>query len=135
MKLTVQRNYGRIRCGAVHNLPLTVISQLSTGPMLDVLAPASQRGFAQGINMTVMNFALAESPWLFGILADGIRTPKTMWVCVGFSLLAVTVNVPLMFAQQLKQKEPVDYQQAIDLEDQELVDCLLAGEWVSLPSS
>ena len=33
--------------------PLTVISQLSTGPMLDMLSPPDKRGFAQGINMTV----------------------------------------------------------------------------------
>ena len=40
--------------------PLTVISQLSTGPMLDMLAPKDQRGFAQGINMTVSSSSNGE---------------------------------------------------------------------------
>lgn len=51
--------------------PWTVLSQLSTGPMLDMLAPVDKRGFAQGINMTVMSkLKLCErSP-----SSDAIRT-------------------------------------------------------------
>ena len=73
---------------------------------------------------------MAISPWCLGIIADNIGTPKTMWLCMGVSLFAALVNVPLMFAPELKRKEPVDYQQAMGLEDQEMVDRLLRGEWV-----
>ena len=44
--------------------PLTVISQLTTGPMLDIIAPIEKRGYVQGLNSTVMNFGLAVSPWV-----------------------------------------------------------------------
>ncbi|CAB9513051.1 Major facilitator superfamily MFS_1 [Seminavis robusta] len=110
--------------------PLTVISQLSTGPMLDMLAPQDRRGFAQGINMTVMSFAFAVSPWILGVMADEIGIFETMWTCVGVSFLAALVNSPLMFAPALKRKPPVNYQAAVDLEDQELVDRALRGDWV-----
>ena len=49
--------------------PFTVLSQLSTGPMLDRIAPPTQKGFVQGLNTTIMNFGMAVSPWLFGLLA------------------------------------------------------------------
>ena len=35
--------------------PMTVLSQLSTGPMLDMLSPIDRRGFTQGLNMTIMS--------------------------------------------------------------------------------
>lgn len=110
--------------------PLTVISQLSTGPMLDMLAPPEKRGFAQGINMTVMNFAFAVSPWLLGLMSDNVGVNQTLWFCVGLSVLAALVNAPLMFESALKRKPPVSYQQAMGLEDQDLVDKALRGEWV-----
>ena len=34
--------------------PMTVLSQLSTGPMLDRIAPANQKGFVQGLNTVSM---------------------------------------------------------------------------------
>lgn len=110
--------------------PLTVISQLSTGPMLDMLAPHDQRGFAQGMNMTVMNFAFAVSPWFLGLMSDNIGIVQTLWFCVGVSVLAAIVNSPLMLAKELKRMPPTDYQQAMGLEDQELVDRAIAGQWV-----
>ena len=39
--------------------PFTVVSQLSTGPMLDTISPVNQRGYCQGLNTTVMNFGTA----------------------------------------------------------------------------
>lgn len=110
--------------------PLTVISQLSTGPMLDMLAPVDKRGFAQGVNMTIMNFAFAVSPWMLGIMSDNIGVIETLWFCFGVSILASLVNAPLMFAQALKRREPMDYQQAMGLEDQDLVERALDGQWV-----
>ena len=39
--------------------PFSVLSQLTTGPMLDAIAPDDQKGLAQGINNAVMNFVMA----------------------------------------------------------------------------
>mmetsp|Transcript_7928 Transcript_7928/g.12222 ORF Transcript_7928/g.12222 Transcript_7928/m.12222 type:complete len:466 (+) Transcript_7928:932-2329(+) len=110
--------------------PFTVLSQLSTGPMLDRLSPVERRGFAQGLNITVMNFANAVAPWLFGTFADAAGINTTLWTAIGISILAALVNLPLSFIPELKKKEHVDYQQALGLEDHELVDRALSGEWV-----
>jgi hypothetical protein len=77
-----------------------------------------------------MNFAFAVSPWLLGLMSDNVGVNQTLWFCVGLSILAAVVNAPLMFASALKRKPPVDYQQAMGLEDQDLVDKALRGEWV-----
>ena len=50
--------------------PTTVISQLSTGPMLEVIAPPSRRGFVQGLNTAAMQVATAIGPPLISTLAD-----------------------------------------------------------------
>ena len=50
--------------------PFTVFSQLTTGPMLDAIAPEDKIGFVQGLNNASMNFGMALAPWLFGLLAD-----------------------------------------------------------------
>jgi uncharacterized membrane protein len=39
--------------------PFTVVSQLSTGPMLDTISPVNKRGYCQGLNTMVMNFGTA----------------------------------------------------------------------------
>ena len=44
--------------------PFTVLSQLSTGPMLDAIAPPAKRGSIQGMNSMSMNFAQALAPWV-----------------------------------------------------------------------
>ena len=95
--------------------PMTVLSQLSTGPMFDMLAPVHQRGFAQELNMTIMNFTMALSPWMLGVMADEVGAEETIWLCVGASVFAALVNSPLMFAPELKRKPPVDYQKAMGL--------------------
>jgi MFS family permease len=88
--------------------PFTVLSQLTTGPMLDALAPSSQRGLLQGLNMTTMNFAGAISPFLFGLLSDYAGTFTTIWTCVGISFCAALVNIPLMFVTALKRPKNLD---------------------------
>ena len=45
--------------------PLTVVSQVSTGPMLDRIAPEHLRGRIQGANMATMNLTGAIAPFLF----------------------------------------------------------------------
>lgn len=50
--------------------PMTVISQLSTGPMLEAITPPEKRGMSQGVNITVMNFGAAVSPFVLGTISD-----------------------------------------------------------------
>ena len=98
--------------------------------MLDRISPVDKRGFSQGINITIMNFATAVTPYALGTLSDNEGISLTLWLTVAFSILAVITNAPLMFAPVLRQPEHKDYQQANGLEDQELVDRAMKGEWV-----
>ncbi|KAL3919598.1 MAG: hypothetical protein SGILL_003676 [Bacillariaceae sp.] len=75
--------------------PLTVISQLSTGPMLDRISPLSKRGQIQGLNLAFMNLASAIGPFLYGILADATSIDVVLYTTTGVSLLAAVVNAPL----------------------------------------
>jgi hypothetical protein len=111
--------------------PFTMISQLSTGPMLDMMAPADKRGLTQGLNQTVMSFGSAVFPWVFGMLSDAIGIETTIWITVGVSLLAVLTNSPLLFEKGLKRKKTVpDYSRHLKGEDKDIVERALAGEWV-----
>lgn len=68
--------------------PFTVISQLSTGPMLEATSPADKRGLAQGVNITVMNFGAAVSPFVLGAISDLAGTPVAIWICIVISFIA-----------------------------------------------
>ncbi|CAB9519853.1 expressed unknown protein [Seminavis robusta] len=78
------------------SFPLTVISQLSTGPMLDRIAPLHQRGQIQGLNMAAMNLAGALGPFLYGILSDATSTSVTLYTSSAVSALAALVNYMLV---------------------------------------
>ncbi|CAB9510814.1 major facilitator superfamily protein [Seminavis robusta] len=114
--------------------PMTVISQLSTGPMLDALSPTDKRGFTQGLNVAAMSFASSMSPFILGLLSDSIGTETTIWICVGISFFAALVNLPLVFAKSLKRAPPLapDFARALKGEDTELVERALRGEWIPL---
>ena len=60
--------------------PFTVISQLSTGPMLEATSPPEKRGFCQGCNITVMNFGAAVSPFVLGVISDNLGKSLTLSV-------------------------------------------------------
>lgn len=110
---------------------ILITYQLSTGPMLDMISPHHRRGYTQGLNTTVMTFGGAVSPWVFGLIADGIGAETTIWICVGVSLLATLVNSPLLFAKQLKRKKVVPaYSRHLKGEDKDVVEQALRGEWV-----
>ena len=72
--------------------PMTVISQLSTGPMLDRISPLDQRGKVQGFNMAAMNFASAIGPFLYGVLHDTTNIDVTLYTTTGVSAIAAAVN-------------------------------------------
>ena len=111
--------------------PFTVISQLSTGPMLDAIAPVEKRGFVQGINNFAMNLASAISPWLLGMYADKTSNNSAIWTCAVVSLVACAVNAPLLMYKQFMPK-PVKHKDMMALpgEEKDLIERALRGEWI-----
>ena len=77
--------------------PFTVVSQLTTAPMLDVIAPLDRRGYVQGLNTFVMNIGTAVGPWILGLLADEASIDISLWTGVGISFAAAAINSPLIF--------------------------------------
>ena len=76
--------------------PATVISQLSTGPMLDRIAPPDQRGAIQGYNTATMNLAAAVGPFLYGILTDATSIDVCLYTATALSVAAAVINSPLV---------------------------------------
>lgn len=115
--------------------PFTVISQLTTGPMLDAIAPESQKGYVQGVNNAVMTFVSAVSPWLLGMVGDATSSKFVIYVCVAFSVLAMFGNAPLSRYPQLQNPvnpnaEVHDDHEEDMVSDEELVKRAEAGQWV-----
>eukprot|EP00970_Alexandrium_tamarense_P020277 scaffold15044_cov193-Alexandrium_tamarense.AAC.2 len=104
--------------------PFTVFSQLTTGPMLDVITPADKIGYIQGLNNSSMNLGMAISPWVFGLLAVPIG--------IGFSILAALANAPLMWHKQLNKQMPTPHtaKHRLKGEDKDLIRQILDGEYV-----
>lgn len=86
------------------SFPLTVISQLSTGPMLDRIVPVKQRGELQGLHMFVMQMGAAIAIFGLAILADKFGIGTAIWIAFGLSLLAALINFPLSFSPLLQPK-------------------------------
>ena len=91
-------------CTLYIGTPFTIISQLSTAPMLDSIAPANKRGSIQGVNTFVMNFTSAITPYVMGEISDNFGVSTIMWTCVSISFAAGLVNLPLVFVRELKPK-------------------------------
>lgn len=110
--------------------PFTVFSQLTTGPMLDVLAPQDKIGCVQGLNNMAMNFGMAFAPWLLGLLADATTTNTAIWTGVGISFGAAMVNRPLTCHEKMKKQEPKipGYRRILKGEDKDIVNLALTGE-------
>ena len=111
-------------------MPFTVLSNFSTGPMLDMIAPVNKKGFVQGINTTTMNLARSASPFVLGAYADAVGIEICMWTCVGISLLAAVANTPLIFAKELKPRKKRQFTKPIDCEHEELADRIRQGQWI-----
>jgi hypothetical protein len=109
--------------------PFTVFSQLTTGPMLDIIAPEDKLGFVQGLNNSAMNFGMAVAPWLFGILADATTTSISIWTGIGISFLAGVINAPLMCRPEMgpPPKKIPNELRPLKGEDEDLVERALAG--------
>ena len=75
--------------------PFTVMSQLSTGPMMDRITPTTRRGEIQGFNMAVMNFCSAFGPFLYAQLYDHSNVQVTLYTAVAISFMAALANFSL----------------------------------------
>jgi MFS family permease len=75
--------------------PLTVISQISTGPMLSAIAPPSKRGYVQGMNSAVMQIGMSLGSLGVAQLGASKGIETMMYTCVGLSAVAAMVNFPL----------------------------------------
>ena len=113
--------------------PFTVFSQLTTGPMLDIIAPEDKIGYVQGLNNAAMNFGMAVAPWLFGLLADSAGTNISIIVGIAVSLLAAAINSPLMCDSRFgRTKElPPSSKRALQEEDPVFVEKALSGDVVN----
>ncbi len=104
-------------CALYVGFPFTVLSQLSTSPMLDRISPTDQRGLIQGVYSSFFNLASALSPWLLGLLADATSTNTMIWVGVAISFGAALVNLPLILQKEIfgpDQKEEVSILTILD---------------------
>lgn len=110
--------------------PFTVFSQLTTGPMLDVIAPQDKIGFVQGLNNSSMNFGMALAPWAFGLLADAAGTNAAIWTGIAFSIAASIVNAFLMCHPLMGRPtaKPPLAQRKLPGEDDELFERILDGD-------
>lgn len=113
--------------------PFTVFSQLTTGPMLDVLAPEDKIGYVQGLNNMAMNFGMAFAPWLLGLLADATSTNTAIWTGIGISIGAALCNTPLTCRREMGKpiERPPVYKRILPGEDEDIVQKTLDGEFVS----
>eukprot|EP00569_Conticribra_weissflogii_P009627 CAMPEP_0171367188 /NCGR_PEP_ID=MMETSP0879-20121228/5928_1 /TAXON_ID=67004 /ORGANISM="Thalassiosira weissflogii, Strain CCMP1336" /LENGTH=487 /DNA_ID=CAMNT_0011875187 /DNA_START=14 /DNA_END=1474 /DNA_ORIENTATION=- len=84
--------------------PFALLSQLSSGAMLDRVTPHDQKSLAQGINNSLYDFATIFTI-LFGWISDTKGYNFALFVCFGLSIVGAFVNVPLIFNKRLGRKE------------------------------
>jgi MFS family permease len=112
--------------------PFTVFSQLTTGPMLDVIAPEDKIGYVQGLNNAAMNFGMAIAPWLFGLLADATTTNTAIITGGIISLVAALINLPLTCDERFGRAKaaPPSSKLVLPEEDEAFVQLVLQGDFV-----
>lgn len=96
-KPPTKQNYAIFASIVYIGLPLAVISNLSTSPMLDRIAPKEMKAFAQSLNSAIYNLANAFFPIVFGIISDMHGYMLMLYILVGAQVLASLVNLPLVF--------------------------------------
>lgn len=113
--------------------PLTVISQLTTAPMLERIAPPDKRGHVQSLNATFLNIGLAVGPLLLGLLADSFSFEVCFYTAAAISVFAAMVNAPLAFDARFKasrQVTMVEKESEAMMGDDEIAEMAKAGHWV-----
>ncbi|KAL7532229.1 hypothetical protein ACHAWF_004057 [Thalassiosira exigua] len=113
--------------------PLTVISNLSTGPMLDRVTPVDKKTLVQGINSSIYDGSYAVFPVVLALISDTCGYQAALWICFGVSILAALVNFPLVFNKLLQdQKENEAEEDDRMIDEDELQKLLDQGAYVSV---
>lgn len=117
------------------SFPLTVISQLTTAPMLERIAPPDKRGHVQSLNATFLNIGLAVGPLLLGLLADSFSFEVCFYTAAAISVFAAMVNAPLAFDARFQaSRQATMSEEEIEapsmMGDDEMADVAKAGHWV-----
>ena len=129
---TTKANFGLYVAVMYGGFGFTFISQISTGPMLDAIAPTEKKGFVQGVNQFVCTLSGSVGGYLLGEFADKNGIFTAIWVTVGLSLAAVVFNAPLLMFKQFRAQPPKKPKDSIALlgEDHDLVEKALKGEYI-----
>mmetsp|Transcript_46454 Transcript_46454/g.129429 ORF Transcript_46454/g.129429 Transcript_46454/m.129429 type:complete len:728 (+) Transcript_46454:189-2372(+) len=116
--------------------PCTILSQLTTAPMLDKISPPEMRGTIQGYNTLCSDLTGALVPVILGEVqkaAGSYGQEFIMWVTVVWSLLACIINAPLMFNPLYGPQPDEDLNlKGLLGDDVDLIKRAEAGEWVPL---
>jgi len=114
--------------------PCTILSQLTTAPMIDKVSPISRRGEMQAYNSLASELTGAVTPVIFGEVQKAAGTygeEFIMWCCVVWSLIACVINAPLMFNPLFGPQKPENKNlKGLEGDDAEFVKRAEAGEWV-----
>ena len=117
-------------------MPVSLISSLccgifTTGPLLDRLAPPDKKSFAQGFNSAIYDFTNGTAPIVLGWISDQYGSTIALWVCVGFSVLAVLAGLPMLFHPRLsKPITEKDDDETISIDEAEVQSRLENGDYV-----
>ena len=115
--------------------PFTVLSQLTTGPMVDAVCPPERKGEIQGYGNAIMAIVGPLASVILGNVADNKGTEFCIWTCITISGVAALSNVPLMaYPQLMWAKDPnakPDHEHDEDFgTDDELAKRAESGQWI-----
>eukprot|EP00588_Corethron_pennatum_P011427 CAMPEP_0194268774 /NCGR_PEP_ID=MMETSP0169-20130528/3045_1 /TAXON_ID=218684 /ORGANISM="Corethron pennatum, Strain L29A3" /LENGTH=612 /DNA_ID=CAMNT_0039010149 /DNA_START=151 /DNA_END=1989 /DNA_ORIENTATION=- len=88
--------------------PVTIISQVAVGPMLDRIVPPHKIGWAQGVNMSCQDIPRVFVPFLGALLIERKGVDIALWITFVVSLLAAIVNLPLIWNPRLLSLNDID---------------------------
>lgn len=81
--------------------PFVITNKLGIGLMIDRIAPMEQRGFFQGLHITLYQFSQAIAPFVLGVVSDNIGVATMMRIVCGIGFLGAIMKIPLLFADSL----------------------------------
>lgn len=114
--------------------PMSIASQLSTGPMLDRISPIDKRGLLQGFNVLIGNLIGGVGPFMYGLIYDAAGSSATLYTSAGISVLAGVINFPLVFYPAFGVPAKVESEEvgsAAETEDESaIIERAMRGEWV-----
>ena len=101
MKPATSGSFTLYTCIIYLGFPLTVISNMTTGPMLDRITPVEKKTVIQGVMVSLVEGIQATFNIVLGLVADQNGNSYLMWICFSVSIAAAIVNLPLVFDPML----------------------------------